>query len=557
MRGRRPVLTHSTPPANSLNWQLVAHACFRQSIVFCTAYDTLGEDGLTFSLDEPEVVGMFTNADLLGMLARVVGNTPHLKYVIYDGKDEAGNAAKLDAVLQERGGKVLTLDEVIELGKTEHKEPTRPSPDTLACIMYTSGSTGRPKGVLLKHKNCVSSVGTVVKLLGPFFAADDTLLAYLPLAHILEFVAECSMIHCGITLGYGRVKTLTSASVRNCKGDLQEFRPTLLVGVPTVFETIRKGILAKVNQGGALKKTVFNAALSLKGTGLPVVKSLADLVFGAVRAQTGGRLRLSLSGGAPISKATQSFINLSLVQILQGYGMTESSAMCSICTPEFNSMSSVGVISPAIEVKLVDVPDAGYRATNNPPQGEVWIRGPAVCAGYYKNPELTAETINEEGWLMTGDVGQFNRDGTLSLIDRKKNLVKLAGGEYIGLEALESTYKSNELVGNVCVVADSNASKPMAVVFPNEGNLRSRIDAGEVPGVDAGWDLHRLCDSTPVSKYVLASLGQTAKEARFKPLQTLQTVLLVPDELDMTAAQKIERKKVEAKYKSQISKIYP
>lgn len=541
----------------SLSWQLLAHACFRQSIVFCTAYDTLGVDGLTFSLDEPEVVGMFTNAHLLPMLTKVVGNTPHLKYVIYDGKDSSGSVEKLNSVLTPRGGKVLTLDELFTLGKVEHKAAHLPDPDTLACIMYTSGSTGKPKGVLLKHKNVVSSIGTVTLLLGPFFAADDTLLAYLPLAHILEFVAECSLLFLGITLGYGRIKTLTSASVRNCQGDLQEFKPTLLVGVPTVFESIRKGILAKVNGGGLIKRTIFNTALTLKSTGLPIVSSLADVVFSQVRAQTGGRLRLSLSGGAAISHATQSFIDNSLVQILQGYGMTESSAMCAICTPEFNSMSSVGVISPAIEVKLVDVPEAGYKATNNPPQGEVLIRGPAVCGGYYKMPEVTQETINEEGWLLTGDVGQFNKDGTLSLIDRKKNLVKLSGGEYVALEKLEATYKSNELVGNICTLANSDASKPMAVVHPNEANLRSRIEAGEVPGAEASWDLDKLCESKAVTQYVHRSLGQSAKQAGFKPLETLQTILLVPQELDVTAAQKIERKKVEAKYKKQISAIYP
>lgn len=401
--------------------------------MFCTAYDTLGEDGLTFSLDEPEVQGMFTNAALLKMLTKVAPNTPRLKYVIYDGQDEAGQAPKLQEILSERGGKVITLNELYKLGEGKEDTTHQPTPESLACIMYTSGSTGTPKGVLLKHKNVVSSLGTVVTLLGPIFKPTDTLLAYLPLAHILEFVAECALIFSGITLGYGRVKTLTSASVRNCKGDLQEFRPTLFVGVPTVFETIRKGILAKVNASGALKKKVFNSALNIKKRNVPGLNAVADKVFKAVREQTGGRLRFSLSGGAPISKETQEFISNCMVTILQGYGMTESSAMCAIATPEYNSLSSVGVISPAIEVKLVDVPEAGYKATNQPPQGEVWIRGPAVCGGYYKKEDLTKETITEDGWLMTGDVGQFNKDGTLSLIDRKKNLVKLAGGEYIAL----------------------------------------------------------------------------------------------------------------------------
>lgn len=543
----------------SLNWQVVAHACFRQSIVFCTAYDTLGEDGLTFSLDEPEVAGMFTNAHLLKMLTKVAPRTPHLKYVIYDDKDEAGFAAQLNAILVERGGQVLTLEELYQLGQSSGNQVAAnpPTPDKLACIMYTSGSTGTPKGVLLTHANIVSSIGTVSLLLGPHFRPDDTLLAYLPLAHILEFVAECSMIFSGITLGYGRVKTLTSASVRNCLGDMQEFKPTLLVGVPTVFETIRKGILTKVGQSSALKQKIFHTALSVKEKKVPLLKALADKVFKAVRDQTGGRLRFALSGGAAISSATQAFIQNCLVTIVQGYGMTESSAMCSIATPVYNSMNSVGVVSPAIEVKLVDVVEAGYKSTNTPPQGEVWIRGPAVCKGYYKREDLTAETITPDGWLMTGDVGQFNRDGTLSLIDRKKNLVKLAGGEYIAIEAIEGRLRANMLVSNLCVIANSNASKPMAIVVPNEANLRSHVEAGEIPGTNKDWDLHKLCQSDAVSKFVLKSLTDTGKAAGFKPLEQLQTVLIVPEELPVTPSQKLERKKIETQFKDQIAAIYP
>lgn len=517
----------------------------------------MGEDGLTFSLNEPEVQGMFTNGSLLPMLSKVAANTTHLKYVVYDGVDETGQVSKLQEILAARGGRVLSLNELFELGETHHAEPNMPSPESLACIMYTSGSTGTPKGVLLLHKNVVSSVGTVTLLLGPYLKPDDTLLAYLPLAHILEFVAECSMLTMGITLGYGMVKTLTNTSVRNCKGDLQEFRPSLLVGVPAVFETIRKGILAKVKDSGAIKRNVFGCALKVKQSHVPALSKLADHIFNTVRSQTGGRLRVSLSGGAPMSKATQRFINACLVLNVQGYGLTESSAMCAIATPEYNAMASVGVISPAIEVKLVDVPEAGYKAANNPPQGEVWIRGPAVCAGYYKRDDLTRETITGDGWLMTGDVGQFNKDGTLSLIDRKKNLVKLAGGEYIAIEALESVYKGNELVGNICVVADTNANKPMGVVHPNEANLRAAIKHGNILGVDADADLERLCENPKVVDLVLRSLGATAKQARFKPLQMLQTVLLVPHELNVTAAQKLERKKVEAKYKDAIAKVYP
>ncbi|KDN37585.1 acetyl-CoA synthetase-like protein [Tilletiaria anomala UBC 951] len=536
--------------STAVNWQLMAHACFAQGITFCTAYDTLGEEGLQHSLDEPEVVGLFTNAELLGTLGNVVADTPHLKYVIYDGEDKKGALEKITKTLEERGGRTLHLDELFKEGKEHPAEPNLPKADDIAAIMYTSGSTGKPKGVILKQSNIVAAIGAVLLLLGDYLHPMDTFLAYLPLAHILEFVVECALMTAGVTMGYGRVKTLTSNSTRNCQGDLQTFRPSVLVGVPAVFELIRKGIAAKVNAGGSIKKNVFNAAMTIKKNNVPILTRVVDnVVFKQVRDQTGGRLRLALSGGAPLSRETQEFLNVALVQLLQGYGMTESSAMCAILTPEFYQYTCVGVISPAIECKLIDVPEAGYFASNDPPQGEILIRGPAVTSGYFKREDVTKETISDDGWLMTGDVGQWNKDGTLSIIDRKKNLVKLSGGEYIAIERLESTYKASEVVSNICVVANSNAKQPMAVIFPHEQNLKGAL------GSDA--ELAELIKDKNARSVVLNAVNQVGKKAGFKAMEQLQTVILVCEELPMTAAQKLERKKVEEKYKDQINTVYP
>ncbi len=530
----------------------MAHACFAQGITFCTAYDTLGEEGLQHSLDEPEVSGVFTNADLLPTLSNVVKDCPHLKFVIYDGEDKKGVAEKVNAALQERGGKLVRFDDLYKDGKenASAKAQTKPKASDVACIMYTSGSTGKPKGVILKQSNIVAAIAAVMLLLGKELQPRETFLAFLPLAHILEFVVECTLMAAGVTMGYGNRKTLTSASCRNCQGDLPTFKPSILIGVPTVFETIRKGIAMKVAEGGALRKSIFNGALAIKKNKIPILSGAVDsIVFSKVKQQTGGRLRIALSGGAPLSRETQEFLDTALVQLLQGYGMTESSAMCAILTPDFMQYGSVGVISPAVECKLVDVPDAGYLSTNDPPQGEILIRGPAVTSGYFKREDITKETISDDGWLMTGDIGQWNKDGTLSLIDRKKNLIKLAGGEYIALEKLESTYKACELVGNICVIANSDARQPAAVVFPHEANLKSALNSQE--------DIETLVHDKRAREAVLNAINATGKKAKFANMELLQNVLLVGEELPMTAAQKLERKKVEAKYADEIKKIYP
>ncbi|SPO46817.1 related to long-chain-fatty-acid-CoA ligase [Moesziomyces antarcticus] len=537
--------------ATAINWQNMAHACFRQSIPFCTAYETLGEEGLQHSLSEPDVVGVFTNAELLPTLANVIEDAPTVKYVIYDGKPGDKELNKVRDVLAGREGKLLTIEELWQEGKANPAEGHLPTRDDVACIMYTSGSTGAPKGVVLTHGNLVASIAAVELHVGDLLRPDDTFLAYLPLAHILEFIVECTMIYVGVTMGYGKVKTLTQASVRQCDGDIKAFKPSIMIGVPAVWELIRKGILSKVNAGGALKKNLFNGALTIKKNKVPLLTSVVDsVVFKAVKEQTGGRLRIALSGGAALSKETQEFLNNALVLLLQGYGLTESCGMTAILTPEFYSYGPSGGTVPAIEVKLRDVPDAGYFSTNNPPQGEVLIRGPAVTKGYFKRDDVNKESF-EDGWFLTGDVGQWNPNGTLSIIDRKKNLVKLSGGEYIAIERLESVYKASNLVSNICVHANSDAKQPMAIIFPREDNL---VQAAQRAGVSG--ELEELCANRQVAKIVMEDVNGVGKKAGFKNLEMLQTVLLVPEELAMTAAQKLSRKDIIKKYEDQIKKVY-
>lgn len=298
----------------------MAHACSSISTPIATAYDTLGEEGLTHSLNEPNCIGLFTNADLLPTLQRVLANTPTIKYVIFDGEPGQVAIDNLHAVRESI--QVFSLSQLREIGKVlprDTVESRTPKANDLALIMYTSGSTGAPKGVCITHSNLIASVGSVYMLLGHHFTYDDSYLAYLPLAHVLEYIVEMCMVFVGMPVGYGRVKTLTDASVRNCKGDIAAFRPSIMVGVPAVWETIRKGILTKVHSGGAIKKTLFNGAMSAKKNNLPGLAQLADsVVLSGVRAATGGKLRIALSGGAAISRETQEFLTNALVIVLQG-----------------------------------------------------------------------------------------------------------------------------------------------------------------------------------------------------------------------------------------------
>jgi len=336
-----------------------------------------------------------------------------------------------------------------------------------------------------------------------------------------------------------------------------------LVGVPAVWELIRKGILGKVQSSGHVKQSIFNFALSAKQAAhkyyIPILGGLTDtVVFNQVKQQTGGRLKIMFNGGGSVSKTTQEFLSTALTIMIQGYGLTESTAMACILNPAWMQYSSVGGPVPAAEVKLVDAKEAGYFSTNNPPQGEVLLRGPAVFKGYYKRPDLDKEAFTEDGWFKTGDVGQWNKDGTLSIIDRLKNLVKLQGGEYVAIEYLESVYKSSPLVANGAIIANGEHSQPMMVVVAHPVNLPAFAKKN---GLGSSEDIEHLCKDDKVVDAVLKDMNAFGKKQGLKGMELLEAIVLTHDEWTpesgfLTAAQKLQRKFIEKHYADRIKKVY-
>ena len=525
-------------------WLATAHGAASQSMPIVTAYDTLGEEGLKHSLQQTHAKAIFLDPHLLTKLINPLKEAKDIQHVIYNDDDAPTSKADPEQVkkdiskLQEAHSHltIKSFSELIKLGEDNMVDPTPPKSDDLCCIMYTSGSTGTPKGVLLTHKNVVASIAGVDTIVGPYLGPGDGLLTYLPLAHILEFVFETACLYWGGSMGYGNPRTLTDTSLKNCKGDIAEFKPTILVGVPAVWETVKKGIMAKVSKMGAVKSNMFWGAMSskaflmansgylpLSGVGTSILDSV---VFKKIQEATGGRLRICMNGGGPVSKETQRFISMAIAPMISGYGLTETAAMGALMDPLAWTDSAIGEVVGSVEMKLVDFADAGYFSTNNPPQGEIWIRGAAVTSGYLDLPKETEESFTSDGWFKTGDIGEFDSAGQIRIIDRKKNLVKTLNGEYIALEKLESIYRSCPVVGNICVYAAQDQQKPVAIVVPAEPALKSLASDNGVQGSG----LEDLCHNEKVNKAVLSEMQAAGKKGGLAAFELIAGVVLSDEE---------------------------
>ncbi|KAJ1910775.1 long-chain fatty acid-CoA ligase [Mycoemilia scoparia] len=568
----------------SKEWILTAFACASQSMEVVTAYDTLGEDGLKHATALADVGVMFLKTEKLPMAARIAatgtGTPPsdddadgkkaqcekqdgadirnHLKHVVHYGPIEKGHQEAIDKI-KSLGIEVHTLDEIVALGKEKPFEPVPPKPDDIGLVMFTSGSTGEPKGALISHKNIVSVSGGIELFIAPFIEPQtDTLLCYLPLAHILELMVEVYAVSKGIRIGYGSVKTLTNDNVRECEGDLLTLKPSIMIGVPLVWDSIRAGVERKVKAKGGLTQKIFKAAVNtktfLRRNGLP--SGFVDIVFGEVSKVTGGNLKFIITGGAPISDYSQKLLSAALCPMIQGYGMTECSGLISVQTPDDTTLKSVGPPVPSIEVKLADVPEMDYYAKND--QGEIWLRGPSIFKGYLKNQEETDKVMTKDGWLKTGDIGEWLSNGQLSIIDRVKNLVKLAQGEYVALEKLESIYKLSLYVDNICICANSELTQPVAIVVPNQPVLISWAKNNNISFND---DFAELARMPAIKKFILGDLIAVAKKKQLAKFETLSDIVVedgewTPENGLVTAAQKLKRRDIHNRHKDKLDAIY-
>jgi len=315
-------------------------------------------------------------------------------------------------------------------------------------------------------------------------------------------------------------------------GDLKSLQPTLMAGVPMVWERVKKAMDTQVNKAGWIASTIFRTALATKwymwnwwGRENWITQLIDYLVLYKAKQATGGRLRAGLTGGAPISKETHQFLHSTLCFLVQGYGLTEVTGLGFLA--DFGgppTLDTIGFPSPALEVKLQDVPEAGYFAKDG--QGQMLIRGNSLMRGYYKQPELTKEAFSD-GWFKTGDVARVNPNGSFTIIDRAKNLVKLSNGEYIALERIESVYRNSHSIKNICIVANSLKDYIIGVVEPtnekdsDESILKDVQGAARAAGLSKAEIITKVIVSRGKGEWNVIGLLTTSGKVKRRDTQNL------------------------------------
>ncbi|KAK4793938.1 hypothetical protein SAY86_011932 [Trapa natans] len=544
--------------ANSPQWIVAMEACNGHSLICVPLYDTLGPGAVNYIIDHAEIKFVFVqDKKAKELLGSDCASSKQLECIICftsftnDEKDKALLA----------GIKPYSWDEFGRMGKENPWDLVLPEPYSMCTIMYTSGTSGEPKGVMLTHENLTMLVRGVDLFLDQFedkMTVDDVYLSFLPLAHILDRVIEEYFFHKGASVGYYH------GDLNELKDDIMELKPTFLAGVPRVFDKIHEGIKNALDELNPFRRKVFDMLYRRKlhwmnlGYKHKDASPLADLLaFRKVKARLGGRLRLLLSGGAPLSPEVEEFLRVTCCAfVVTGYGLTETCGAATVGYPdEMCMLGTVGAVAVYNELRLEEVPEMGYNPLDNPSRGEICLRGKTVFGGYYKNPELTNESIRD-GWFHTGDIGEVLPNGVIKIIDRKKNLIKLSQGEYIALEHLENVYSITPIVEDIWVYGDSFKAMLVAVVVPHEGHTRAWASSNGYAG-----KFTDLCSLEQFKSYVLSELKATAETKKLRGFEYVKGVIIEQVPFDMernlvTATMKKRRNKLLDCYKAKIDELY-
>ncbi|KAM9622313.1 long-chain-fatty-acid--CoA ligase 1 isoform 5-T18 [Trichechus inunguis] len=496
---------------NRPEWVIIEQGCFAYSMVVVPLYDTLGSEAVPYIINKAELSLVFVDkAEKANFLLDCVENKliPGLKIIVVMesyGSDVVERGKKC-------GVEIISMKALQNLGRANRQKPKPPAPEDLAIICFTSGTTGNPKGALITHQNIMCDCSAFVKITEKVLIlnASDTHISFLPLAHMYEQLLQCVMLCHGAKIGFFQ------GDIRLLMDDLKVLQPTIFPVVPRLLNRMFDRIFAQADT--TLKRWLLDFASKRKEaelrSGIIRNNSLWDkLIFHKIQSSLGGKVRMMVTGAAPVSATVLTFLRVALgCQFYEGYGQTECTAGCCLTVPGDWTAGHVGAPMPCNLIKLVDVEEMNYMAAKG--EGEVCVKGPNVFKGYLKDPAKTAEALDKDGWLHTGDVGKWLPNGTLKIIDRKKHIFKLAQGEYIAPEKIETIYVRSEPVAQVFVHGESLQSFLIAIVVPDVETLCPWAKKRGLEG-----SLEELCRNKDVKKAILEDMVRLGKDSGLKPFE--------------------------------------
>ncbi len=527
---------------NSPWWAIADYGCLMGGFADVPIYPTLPAEQIPHILNDSGAVAIFVStAAQAAKIATIRDRCPALRQVI-SFADEA------------IAGCDLTMRDLVERGQADESPDTIAAwraeglavpPDALATLIYTSGTTGNPKGVMLTHDNLHSNVAASRSKIP--FTGKDVMLSFLPLSHIFERMVDYLAWATGTSVAYAE-------SIDTVPINMAEIRPTLMCAVPRLYEKMYSRVFENALAGGAIKKRIFFWARAVadrwadeKLAGREPRGPLAwqyaialKLVFSKLQQRTGGRLRYFVSGGAPLSPEINKFFYAAGLVILEGYGLTETSPVIAVNTPEHFRIGSVGRIVDGVEVRIAE-------------DGEILTRGPNVMRGYYNAPEATAEAIDADGWFHTGDIGALE-DGYLRITDRKKDLIVTAGGKNIAPQPIENRLKTNKYIAEVVMIGDRRPY-PVLLIVPNFDHLETWAARKNILWTDRAQLLTMPTVQQKMEKVVREQLDGLASYETPKKIALMEHEFSL-ERGELTPTMKVKRRVIDRNYTAVIDALY-
>jgi long-chain acyl-CoA synthetase len=528
---------------NRPEWAIADYACLTTLLADVPLYPNLPAEQAAFILRDSGAVAIFvSDATQAAKIVQCRASLPALRHVITFAAERHAGADLTLAELEARGATVDT-----DARRTEYRRRAlTATPGDVATLIYTSGTTGEPKGVMMTHDNLYSNVmASAVQI--PF-AGRDSCLSFLPLSHIFERMAgHYLMFHVGCSIAYAE-------SMDTVPVDMQTVKPSLVLSVPRLYEKMYARVLENALAGGAVKKRIFFWARGVaerwadvrlagsepKGLLALQYRIAQKLVFSKLKARTGAHLRYFVSGGAPLATEINKFFYAAGLEILEGYGLTETSPVIAVNTPSAFRIGTVGKPIPGVEVMIAA-------------DGEILTRGPHIMKGYYKKPEATREAIDADGWFHTGDIGELH-DGFLSITDRKKDIIVTAGGKNIAPQPIENLIKTNKYVSQAVVIGDKR-KYPVVLIVPNWEQVEKYARLKNIIWTDRAQLLQMPTIRAKMDKEVFGQLHGLARYEMPKKIALLEHDFSI-ERGELTPKLSVKRRVIDKTYKSVIDSLY-